>query len=103
MATFKKKWKNFWRYVWSLFKASIPATFMYFCAGTILMMLTMKGKTITWTSKKLTWTIICILGGGLYNALVSWAHAAILIYGLVVYSRNHSGQYPYIPEKRRRS
>lgn len=91
MATFKMKWKKFWKYVWSLFKTSIPATFMYFCAGTILMMLTMKGETITWTSKKLTWTVVCILGGAAYNALVSWAnggtHYEMLVSGNVKRTR----------------
>ena len=91
MATFKKKWKNFWRYVWSMFKTSIPATFMYFCAGTILMMLTLKGEEITWTNKKLAWTIVCILGGAAYNALVAWAnggsHYEMLVSGNVKRSR----------------
>lgn len=74
MDTFKMKMKNFWRLVWQLFKTSLPATFMYFCAGTILLMLTMRGKTITWTGKKLAWTIVCGVAAAAYNALVSWAN-----------------------------
>ncbi len=73
MGRIKKKLKYFGRYAWELFKGSLPASFMYFCAGTILLMLTLKGKEITWTNTKLTWTIVCIIGGAAYNALVSWA------------------------------
>ena len=54
--------KKFGRQVWELFKISIPSTFMFFCAGTILMMLTLQGETIDWTSKDVLWTVVCIFG-----------------------------------------
>ncbi len=69
----KKSLKKFGRYVWELFKASLPSTFMYCCAGTILLMLTMKGETLVWTSKEVTWAVVCIIGGAAYNALMAWA------------------------------
>lgn len=67
-----KKMKKFGRHVWELFKAALPAMFMYFCAGTILLMLTLKGETIVWNSKKLMWTIVCCVAAFFYHALVSW-------------------------------
>lgn len=69
----KKTLKKFGRYVWELFKASIPSTFMYCCAGTILLMLTIKGENLVWTSKEVTWAVVCIIGGAAYNALMAWA------------------------------
>ena len=69
----KKALKRFGRYVWELFKTSIPSTFMYCCAGTILLMLTVKGETLHWASKEITWTVVCIVGGAAYNALMAWA------------------------------
>lgn len=73
MANFKKKLKKVGRQIWELFKGSIPAALMYFCAGTILMMLTMKEDALQWDGKKLAWTIVCIVGGAAYNALVTYA------------------------------
>ena len=85
--TFKKKMRKFGRYVWEFFKAALPATFMYFCAGTILLMLTMKGEVVEWNSKNIMWTVVCILGGAGYNALMSWApggsHYEMLVSGNV--------------------
>ena len=46
MATFKKQMKKFGRYVWEFFKSSLPAMIMFFCAGTVLMMLTMKTEEV---------------------------------------------------------
>ena len=69
----KKSLKKFGRYVWELFKSSIPSTFMYCCAGTILLMLTIKGETLVWTSKEVAWVVVCIIGGAAYNALMAWA------------------------------
>ena len=73
MTKFKKTMKKIGRQIWELFKGSIPAALMYFCAGTILLMLTMKEDAMTWDAKKLAWTIVCILGGVGYNALVTYA------------------------------
>ena len=73
MSTFKKKMKKFGRQVWELFKSSVPAMLMYFCAGTILMMITMKGDVVTWDGKKLAWTLVCILAAMGYDALVTYA------------------------------
>lgn len=72
MANFKKGFKKYGRYTWELFKGSLPSAFMFFCAGTILMMLTMKDD-LTWNNSKLIWTIVCIVGGCLYTALISYA------------------------------
>lgn len=69
----KKSLKKFGRYVWELFKTSLPIGFMYCCAGTILMMLTMKGETLTWTGTEVAWAVVCIVGGAAYNALMAWA------------------------------
>lgn len=73
MTNFKKKLKKVGRQIWELFKGSIPAALMYFCAGTILMMLTRKEDALQWDGKKLAWTIVCIVGGAAYNALVTYA------------------------------
>lgn len=70
----KETFKTVGRQIWELFKISIPSTFMYFCAGTILMMLTLRGETIDWTGSDVAWTVVCILGGSAYAALISWAN-----------------------------
>lgn len=85
MSTVKKKLKYFGRYIWELFKASLPSAFMFFCAGTILMMLTMRETTLTWDGKDLAWTLVCIIGGCAYNGLMAWAsggqHYEMLVSG----------------------
>ena len=85
MSKMKAKLKNFGRYAWELFKMSIPTTFMYFCAGTILMMLTLREETPVWDGKDITWTVLCILGACAYNALMAWAcggqHYEMLVSG----------------------
>ena len=73
MANLKKKLKKIGRQIWELFKGSIPASLMYFCAGTVLMMLTMKGEVVTWDGKKLAWTLVCILAAIGYDMLVTYA------------------------------
>jgi cytochrome bd-type quinol oxidase subunit 2 len=75
--TIKRALKRFGRYVWELFKSSLPSTFMYCCAGTILLMLTVKGETLHWTSKEISWTVVCIVGGAAYNALMAWANGGM--------------------------
>lgn len=73
MAQIKKKLKKFGRYTWELYKGSLPAFFMYLCASSILLMLTMKGDTLKWNGKQLTWTLVCAIGGLAYHALLAWA------------------------------
>ena len=73
MTKFKKTMKKIGRQIWELFKGAFPSALMYFCAGTILLMLTMKEDALAWDGKKLAWTIVCILGGAGYNALVTYA------------------------------
>lgn len=73
MANVKKKLKKIGRQIWELFKSSIPASLMYFCAGTVLMMLTMKGEVVSWDGKKLAWTLVCILVAIGYDMLVTYA------------------------------
>ena len=73
MSTFKKKMKKFGRQVWELFKASIPSILMYFCAGTVMMMITMKDDGFAWDNSKLIWSIVCVAVAVGYNALVCYA------------------------------
>ena len=73
MAQIKKKLKKFGRYTWELYKGSLPAFFMYLCASSILLMLTMKGETLQWGSKQITWTVVCAIGALAYHALLAWA------------------------------
>ena len=73
MAKVTKTLKKIGRQAWELFKSSIPAALMYFCAGTVLMMLTMKEDALAWDSKKLLWTIVCVAVAAGYNALVTYA------------------------------
>lgn len=70
----KETFKKIGRYAWEFIKGSFPAGIMYCCAGTILMMLTLNSETLHWTSKDVTWTVVCILGAAVYNALIAWAH-----------------------------
>ena len=68
---FKEKCKVLWRIVWECFKRSLSSGFTYFCAATILMMLTMKGDiTSGMTGTRWAWTIVCIVGAVAYNAFV---------------------------------
>lgn len=69
----KKTMKKIGRMAWEFFKSSIPATMMYFCAGTVLMMLTMKDGQLTWDNTKLAWSIVCIVVAAGYDALVTYA------------------------------
>ncbi|MBR2321105.1 MAG: hypothetical protein IKA57_03100 [Clostridia bacterium] len=68
----KKNLKKFGRSVWELLKSSLPSTLMYCCAGTILLMLTVK-EELNWTGKEVAWAVVCIVGGAAYNALLAWA------------------------------
>ncbi len=71
--TFKRKIKLIGRYIWELFKSSMLPSIMYCCAGAMLMMLCVRGETMTWTNKKLVWSILCILGGAAYQTMAAWA------------------------------
>ncbi len=73
MAEVKKTLKKIGRYVWELFKDSVPAGFMFLCASMVLLMLTMKGEKIEWNNTSLIWTIVCGVGALAYTALISWA------------------------------
>ena len=70
----KETFKKIGRCAWEFIKGSFPAGIMYCCAGTILMMLTLNSETLHWTSKDVTWTVVCILGAAVYNALIAWAN-----------------------------
>ncbi len=72
MANFKKKIKSFGRYVWELFKSSILPSIMYACAGWLLMGITLNGTPVTWTDKKLLWSVCCALGAALYQVFTAW-------------------------------
>ena len=70
---FKKTMKKAGRQAWELFKASIPSAIMYFCAGTVLLMLTMKQDEMFWDGTKLAWTLVCGLVAMAYDGLVTYA------------------------------
>ena len=40
-SAFSKAMKVFFANLWELFKCSIPTTMMYFCAGSVLLMITL--------------------------------------------------------------
>lgn len=74
MGNFKKGFKSFWAHVWEFFKAALPAILIYFCAGTILMMITMpEDGSLTWDGTKLTWTLVCGIVAVAYNGLLAYA------------------------------
>ncbi len=85
MATVKKKIKSFFRYVWTLFKASVPAGMMYCCAGLVLMMIALKGDTLEWNARTITWSVVCNVVVAAYNFLMAWAsgstHYEMLVSG----------------------
>lgn len=87
MANVKKTMKRVGRYTWDMFKASIPSAFMFFCASAILMMITMQGEKITWTTSSLVWTLVCGGAACAYAALIGWAtggnHYEMLVSGNV--------------------
>lgn len=80
MANVKKKLKKFGRYVWEIFKSSLPSVFMYLCAGMIMFMLMSKSNSegtefkIVWKTSTKIWTVVCVLGTLAYNGLICWAH-----------------------------
>lgn len=85
MAKIKKQLKKFGRYVWELFKGSLPSCLMYFCAGTVLLMLTMRGETLEWGGSSIAWTWVCIVVAAGYNFLMGWvsggSHYEMLVSG----------------------
>ncbi|MBQ9714022.1 MAG: hypothetical protein IJV83_01730 [Clostridia bacterium] len=76
MADFKKKFKFYAAYVWQLFKDSLPSGIMYVCAGSILMMVTLKMDEGSFHFKNgaVAWMVICTVIAMAYNALMSWAN-----------------------------
>lgn len=77
MKRFKKAMKKLGRFVWEIFKMAFPTMIVYCCAGTLLTSLTMESDQITWDNKKLTWTIVCILGGAVYNAFLAYQQGGV--------------------------
>lgn len=73
-SAFAKGLKTFFANLWELFKCSIPSTIMFFCAGSVLLMLTLKGEKIEWGTSQLVWTIVCGVVACIYDGLVSFAH-----------------------------
>ena len=97
---FKAKMQVFWKTVWECFKRSIAAMFTYFCAGTILMMLTMKGDMSTgMTGTRWAWTIVCIVAALAYNGFVVYMtggnHFEMLVSGNMkrASAMNMGGEY----------
>ncbi len=70
--SFKRKMKGIGRYIWELFKSSMLPSFMYCCAGWLLMVIILSGEP-TWTSSKLIWSVVCIAGGAGYQVFTAWA------------------------------
>ena len=77
--------KRFFGYVWQFIKESLPSTFMYMCAGTIMTLLIFRKEKVLWEGSNITWTFVCILAAAAYNALISWAqggtHYEMLVSG----------------------
>lgn len=76
MANFKKKFKFYLGYAWQLFKDALPSWIMYICAGSILMMISIKVKEnqIIFKNGIVVWAVICTLGAAAYNGLLMWAN-----------------------------
>ncbi len=74
MAKAKSGFATFWGYVWTLFKGSLLAAIMYFCAGMVLMMTAIKGEKIVWEGTQIAWTIGCIVFAAAYQGLAFWAN-----------------------------
>ncbi len=64
------------RYTWEMFKNSILASIMYFCASAVLTMVLMRDE-VAWGGTKILWTVVCILGAAGYQALVAWANGSM--------------------------
>ncbi len=73
-SAFAKAMKTFFANLWELFKCSLPSTLMYFCAGSVLLMLTLRGEKVEWGTSQLVWTIVCGVVACAYDGLVSFAH-----------------------------
>ncbi len=80
MAKKEGKVRKILKYIWTLVKTALPATFMYFCASMVLMMVCMKSDgneetaSITWNSTKLLWTVGLAIAAAAYDALIMWAN-----------------------------
>lgn len=86
MEKLKKFMKMLGAYLWQFFKSSFPASMMYFCAGTVLLMLaTKKNADMAWNHTVLIWTIVCSVASVAYNALAMWGigggHYEMLVTG----------------------
>jgi len=82
----KERCKLIGKNVFECFKRSFSSSFMYWMAGAILMMLTMKGNLATGlTAKRWTWTIVCIVAAAAYSAFVAYVcggtHYEMLVSG----------------------
>ena len=88
MEKIKKFIKMLGAYAWQFFKSSFPASMMYFCVGTALLMISMKNNAnVVWNNTILIWTIVCSVVGVGYNALAMWGigggHYEMLVTGNV--------------------
>ncbi len=75
--SFKKNIQKIGRYIWEFFKMSLIPFIMYACGSLILLMLTLGGKTLGFTSTKLTWWIIGVILLLAYNGLVAYAQGSM--------------------------
>ena len=69
----KSRLKAIGRQAWSLFKSGMPSMLMWFCAGAVLMMLTLKEEALAWDGNKLTWTLVCVLVASAYGLFIAYA------------------------------
>ncbi len=94
----KNNLKKFGRYTWEFIKSAILPMIMYACAGTIIMMLTMK-EEVVWKGSTIAWTVVIIVAAAAYHALVSWANGArqyeMLVSGNVTRSAYDAYGNPY--------
>ena len=78
MGKVKNKLKYIGRYVWEMFKASLPGTFMYLCAGGIMLLLILfkaeNEQEVAWTTANKVWSIVCFVAALAYNAIICFAH-----------------------------
>lgn len=87
MKAFKKFMKMIGAYAWQFFKSAFPAMMMYFCAGTVLLLVSMKNNetAVQWSNTILVWTIVCSVAGAAYNGLAMWGigggHYEMLVTG----------------------
>lgn len=108
MGEVRNRLQTFKKQALSLLKMITPTLLMYFCAGSVLMVLTMNKEPLAWNGVKLTWTLVCVLSASLYNGFLAFMQGGegydMLVTGNVLYHSKSvvEGGYKmskYKPEK----